>query len=121
MLVQLQSETLGGALPRMRLHNRVVPVLFAAGAAAALLRGFVTIAPNRLVSGRPVGLFAAVDFPLAAAVAVLFCGHPAVGAMPPRRSLHRLSALLAGALLLLLPAAAGEAAATLAIGAPKLA
>src|SRR6476469_4170229 len=51
----------------LRLHNRVLPVLFLAGVAAVLATGFVTLAPNRLLTGLPVGLFAA-DPALAAAV-----------------------------------------------------
>ena len=42
------------------LHNWVLPVLFLAGAAAVLAAGFVTLAPNRLLSGRPIGLFAEI-------------------------------------------------------------
>ena len=45
----------------LRLHNLVLPALFAAAAVAVLTTGFVTSAPNRLVSGRPVGLFAALE------------------------------------------------------------
>ena len=45
--------------PGLSLHNRILPVLFTAGAAAILGSGFVSLAPNRLVSGQPIGLFAA--------------------------------------------------------------
>ncbi len=43
--------------PSLRLHNRVLTVLVAAGIAAVLGSGFLSIAPNRLLSGRPVALW----------------------------------------------------------------
>ena len=42
-------------------HNLVAPTLVAAGAAAVSASGFVSIAPNRLLSGRPVGLLQLPD------------------------------------------------------------
>src|SRR5712691_3057969 len=64
----LQSGTGAGAVPSFRLHNLVLPTLMAAGIAAVLTTGFVTSAPNRLLSGRPIGLFAAADLRLGAAI-----------------------------------------------------
>jgi len=104
-----------------RLDNRVVPVLFAVASAAVLGGGFVTLAPNRLVSGRPIGLFAAVDGRLSAAIAVLGVALFATAALPPGRALYRAAAVLAGALLLLALAAAGDAAAAHTATAPALA
>jgi len=104
----------------LRLHNRVLPVLFLAGVAAVLATGFVTLAPNRLLSGLPVGLFAA-DPALAAVVALLGFALLLIAFLPPRRTIHWTAAIVAFALLLAVLAAAGQAAAALAAGAPRLA
>ncbi|HYU14292.1 MAG TPA: hypothetical protein VEK82_17070, partial [Stellaceae bacterium] len=55
--------------PDIRLRNHVLPVLIVAAAAAVASLGFVTVAPNRLVSGRPAMLWTAADPWLVAAVA----------------------------------------------------
>ncbi len=104
-----------------RLQNRVLPVLLGAALAAVLGTGFVTLAPNRLVSGRPIGLLAATDPRLDAAIGALGLALLAIAAAPPRRALCRLAAALSGALLLLVLAAAGQAAAALAAVSPSLA
>jgi len=98
-----------------------MPVLVAASVAAVLTSGFVTSAPNRLVSGRPVGLFAAADARFTAGIVGLGAVLLAISLMPTGRALHRASAVLAGGLLLLVLAAAGQAATVLAVGAPALA
>jgi len=107
--------------PLFRLHNRVLPVLFGAAAVAALTTGFVTVAPNRLVSGHPVGLFVAADWRFSAAIIVIAGAILAGAAMPPARALRRAPAALAGLLLLLVLGAAGQAATALAAGMPALA
>jgi osmoprotectant transport system permease protein len=99
----------------------VLPVLVGAGAVAVLGSGFVTLAPNRLVSGQPVGLFAAADLRLSAAIGVLGLGLLAAALAPPARSLNRAAGVIAGVLLLLVLAAAGSAASALAATAPSLA
>jgi osmoprotectant transport system permease protein len=121
-----RSATPGIArLTRLAPDNFVRPVLFAVAGAAVLTQGFVTSAPNRLLSGRPIGLFAAVDPRLCAVIAVAATGLLATSAAPvdrakANRALQRAAAVLAGALFLLVPAAAGNAAASLAAGAPAL-
>jgi osmoprotectant transport system permease protein len=124
----LPSPASGGGLGRaaaeretIRLYNRVLPVLVGAGAAAALGSGFLTLAPNRLVSGQPVGLFAAADGRLSAAIGVLGLVLLAWAFAPPSRVLHRAIAVVAGGLLLVVLAAAGDAASRLAATAPSLA
>lgn len=104
--------------PALRLHDRVLPVLVAAGGAASLGLGFLSLAPNRLLSGAPVGLFAAAD-PLLLAVIVL-CGAAllAVAFLPPGLSAYRGAVLVAAILFVALLAAAGHGAAELAAGAP---
>lgn len=83
--------------------------------------GFVTVAPNRLVSGRPIGLLAAADARTAGGIIAIGAALLGLSLMPARRRLYLISAILAAGLLVLVLAAAGQAAATLAEGAPKLA
>ena len=101
-------------------RNLVIPVLFAAGIAAVLSGGFLTVAKNRLLSGTAVGLMAA-DWQLGLAIAAVALLLLATAAMPPARSRHYAAAALAGALLLMVLAAAGRGAASLAVGLPSLA
>jgi len=110
-----------GRFPTIRLHNHVLPVLIVAAAAAVAGTGFVAVAPNRLVSGRPVMLWAAADAGLTAAIAVFGALLLFSALLPPRRALHRAAAGVAAALFLLLLAAAGQAAAALTPSAPGLA
>jgi osmoprotectant transport system permease protein len=108
-------------ITRFAPQNLAVPVLFAIGFVAVLTAGFVSVAPNRLLSGRPIGLFAAADLRMCAAVVVSASLLLATSVAPPRsRVLHWAAALLAGGLFLLVLAAAGNAAAGLAAGAPAL-
>jgi osmoprotectant transport system permease protein len=104
-----------------RLHNRVLPTLFAAGVVAVLTTGFISVAPNRLLSGHPIGLFAAADRRLGTTICVIAAVLFLTSFAPPARALQRAAALLAGGLFLLILAASGEAAASLAAGAPPLA
>jgi osmoprotectant transport system permease protein len=98
---------------RRWLHNRVLPVLFAAAAVVVWDGGFLTLAPNRLVSGRPIGLFAAAgDVRFAAAMTALALLLTASAFLPPgRATLHRAAAMIAGVLVALVLAAAGHDAA----------
>jgi len=107
--------------PSLRLHNRVLPVLIAAGVAAVFGSGFLSIAPNRLLSGRPVALWAAADSTLI--VTIVVCGALllTVAFMPLHRATYRAAAVVAALLFLAILAAAGQGAAALAAGAPALA
>ena len=113
--------TAGAAIADRRLHNRVLPALAAAGVAAALGCGFVTLAPNRIVSGSALGLLAAAGSGFCSAIAGLGLLLLATAFAPPSGMLQRAAAAVAAALLLLLPAAAGHGAAVLAATAPTLA
>ncbi len=115
-----ERPALAAANLSFRLHNLVLPTLLAAGVAAVLTTGFVTSAPNRLMSGRPIGLFAAADLRLGAAIGVIAAFLLLTSLVPPARALQRAAALLAGGLFLLVLAASGQAAASLAAGAPSL-
>jgi len=110
-----------GRFPAIRFHNHVLPVLIVAAGVAVTSTGFVTVAPNRLVSGRPVLLWAAADARLTAAIAVLGALLAAAALIPPRPALHRAAAGIAAALFVLLLAAAGQAATALVPLAPGLA
>ena len=116
----LQSGIEAGRVSAFRLHNFVLPTLMAAGIAAVLTTGFVTSAPNRLLSGRPIGLFAAADLRLGAAIGAVAAFLLLSALVPPARALQRAAALLAGGLFLLVLAASGQAAASLAAGAHSL-
>ena len=106
---------------RLATRNLVLPMLLAAALASVMTGGFVTLAPNRLVSGRPIGLFAAAGAELNASIAVAAGLLLAIAVMMPRRILGWAAAGLASALLLLALAAAGQAAAMLSAGMPALA
>lgn len=108
------------ALPAHPQRNRALLALVAIAALAGSGTGFVAHAPNRLVSGTPVLLWYAAPpacLALAGAGAIL----AAIALAPPRRALHYLAALVAGAALFATLAGAGAASAGLAAGAPKAA
>jgi osmoprotectant transport system permease protein len=106
---------------RWRLRNRVLPVLFAAAAAGWAGCGFLSLAPNRLVSGHPVSLFAAGDGGFAAAIIGLWLVLLATAMLPPRRGTCRAAAVIAAGLALVTLVAAGHLAATLMAAAAPLA
>jgi len=107
--------------PALRLHNHVLAVLVVVAAVAAATTGFVAVAPNRLISGRPVALWLAVDPRLVTAIALLGALLFAAAFIPPRRALHYAAATVSALLFLLILAAAGHGAAALAGSAPGLA
>jgi osmoprotectant transport system permease protein len=111
------------AAPRLPwvVPNPVLPSLMLVAAIAGSSAGFVTLAPNRLVSGTPVALLNAAGVPLTAALAAAGALLFAFGFAPPRRALHYVTAAIAGAGLTASLAAAGTAAALLAAGAPAVA
>jgi len=95
------------------IHNQVLFVLVIVAVAAVVLSGFVGEAANRLVSGRPVPLWAAAGTLPTAGIAVLGAALAAACLIRPSRALYSAVAMFAAALLLLVLAAAGEAAASL--------
>jgi osmoprotectant transport system permease protein len=98
--------------------NPVLLVLVIVAAAAAAASGFVALAPNRLVSGRPIGLLSAAGAAPTIAVAALGALLLAAALLPPRKPLHAAAAGLAALLLLSTLAAAGHAASTIAAAGP---
>ena len=85
----LQSGIIAGLVSSFRLHNLVLPALAAVTVAAVPTTGFVSIAPNRLLSGRPIGLVAATDMRFSLAIG--FCAVILLLASiaPPARALRR--------------------------------
>jgi osmoprotectant transport system permease protein len=119
---------IGGARPR----ERLLPLLMLVALAAAWGLAFVTVAPNRLASGRGVALVAWLGRPEGFAGLALFSGSADVGAalrwaavLAPAlllgaaalrrasRARHATVALAAGALMAVLTWLAGDAAAAL--------
>ncbi len=99
------------------IRNQVLLVLVTIAAGAVIVSGFVVLAPNRLVSGRPIALWSAVGGTSTMAFAVLGALLLGASLLPPTRALHSGVALLAGLLFLLTLAAAGHAARNIADGA----
>lgn len=97
--------------------NKVLLSLTLAGFAALAGTGFVSEAPNRLLSGRPITLWHAVDTPILAGLGLLALVLFILSESKPRPLVHGAAVALAAALLLLLIDGAGEAAAALARGA----
>jgi osmoprotectant transport system permease protein len=99
------------------LRNRVLLLLILAALAAALGLAFLTHAPNRLLSGRPISLAAAVG---GAGVLPLIPGLVLLAGpfLPQRRIVHAIVAAAAVAFILALLWFAGTAAEALADTAP---
>jgi osmoprotectant transport system permease protein len=114
--------TAGTAAPAIpiRLNNQVLLALAIVAALAIATCGFVTVSPNRLMSGKPVLLWQAAG-PWAAAIAALVLALGGLALAPPSRTTHRLSALLAAVLLGVTVYAAGNAAQRLGAGMSALA
>jgi len=100
--------------------NAVLLMLIAVGALAVGTTGFVTHAPNRLVTGISIPLWRAAE-PQAGAIAAMGATLLATAFLPARGWAARLALIAASALMLLSLDAAGAAARTLALGAPEAA
>jgi osmoprotectant transport system permease protein len=99
------------------IRNQVLFTLVIAAAAAVAASGFVGYAPNRLISGKPIALWEAASGPSTAGVALLGGLLLATCFTRPGKALHSAQGSLAAVLLLLVLAAAGQAAGTLTLGA----
>jgi osmoprotectant transport system permease protein len=111
--VSLQPALAGPSLTlpiSARVHNQVLFVLVIVAAAAVAGSGFVGDAPNRLVSGRPIPLWSAAEPIMTVVIAMLGAALAAACFIRPCWPLHCAVAVLASALLLLVLAAAGQAA-----------
>jgi osmoprotectant transport system permease protein len=106
-----------GFLPAVVIRNQVLFTLVLGAALAVAVSGFVGYAPNRLVSGKPIALWAAANSLSTGGIAVLGGLLLAACLVQQSRLLHYAVAVFAGLLLLLELAAAGQAASALAPGA----
>jgi osmoprotectant transport system permease protein len=100
--------------PPITIHNQVLFTLVIVGAVAVAASGFVGCAPNRLVSGEPISLWGAAHGLPSVGIAMLGAMLLAACFIPPIKPLHYAVAGLAASLLLLVLAAAGQAASILA-------
>jgi osmoprotectant transport system permease protein len=98
------------------IRNQVLFSLVILAAAAVAALGFVGYAPNRLVSGKPIALWAAAGGATITGVAGIGALLLALCFASPSRPILYAEGVLAAALLLLVLAAAGEAASALAAG-----
>jgi osmoprotectant transport system permease protein len=99
------------------MRNQVLFTLVIAATVAVAASGFVTYAPNRLVSGRPITLWEATSLPVTAAIVVFGALLLVLCFAAPSQTVHYAEAGLAAALLLLVMTGAGEAAGNLMLGA----
>jgi osmoprotectant transport system permease protein len=100
-------------------RNPVLLILVVLGAGAALGLGFINHAPNRLVSGMPIGLAAMGWRAASAAPCALLLGLGPF--LPQRRVTHIAMAAAAAGLMLILAGIAGHQAAVMAVDAPPAA
>jgi osmoprotectant transport system permease protein len=108
-------------IPRFRVHDQVLLVLLLVAAAAVLSSGFVTLAPNRLVSGMPAALWTAAGPGFSGGLAFLSGLLLLLSLSPPRPAVAGTAAVVAAAALLLSIAALGAAARALTAAAPAAA
>jgi osmoprotectant transport system permease protein len=98
-------------------RNRVVPVLMAWFALAALFGGFLDQAPNRLISGAPIAIWHVVDRPIFFLILAFAGMLIALSQIGPTPNQHRAMLVLATVLLLLVLDGAGTGATRLMRGA----
>lgn len=96
--------------PRPSICNPVLFVLVITAALAGLGLGFVAVAPNRLISGRPIALWTATGPIFTVAIAIIGGVLLAISLTRARRGVLLMAALLAGAWLLLALGGLGSAA-----------
>jgi len=99
------------------IRNQVLFTLVIAATIAVAASGFVSYAPNRLVSGKPITLWQATSLPMNAVMVALGALLLALCFAAPSRPLYYAEATLSVVLLLLVLIAAGEAAGSLMLGA----
>ena len=101
----------------LRVQNRVLLTLALGAGIGATAAGFVSLAPNRLVSGRPVTLWAGPDYASSAGIAALIATMILASFLPTTKTINWIVAALGLALVLLILFAAGHAAMLLTAGA----
>ncbi len=106
--------------PRFDIYNPVLFVLVITAALAGVGLGFVAVAPNRLISGRAVGLWTAVGPVFTAGIGAIAAVLLALSLMRLRQAGLVIAAVLGGVWLLLTLGAVGDAARNLGAGAPAV-
>ncbi len=101
--------------------NRVLLVLTGLGTLGIATAGFVSLAPNRLISGKPLALWSVADSPSLAAIALLGAALLATALWRQSKAIHGIAALAGLLLLLLVCLTAGRAASELAAAAGPVA
>lgn len=99
-----------GEAARPVCRNKVLLTLCFIGVVFVVATGFIVQSPNRLVSGRPLALWASVEASLLLAIVVAGVVLFATAFLPQSKKLHRLVILASIALLLLTLYGAGLAA-----------
>jgi osmoprotectant transport system permease protein len=99
-----------GNAARPECRNKVLLTLCFFGAAFVGATGFIVQSPNRLVSGRPIALWVAVETWLLLAIIVATVVLFLAAFLPPSKKLHRLVILASAALFVLTLYGAGLAA-----------
>ncbi|MGH7046182.1 MAG: ABC transporter permease [Stellaceae bacterium] len=95
------AEPAAGAVSRrIAIHNPVLLVVMLVAATAITSSGFLMLAANRLVAGRPIALWAAARPAPTIAIVVIGALLLAASLLPPTRAVHAIVAVLAGFLLL---------------------
>ena len=102
------------------IHNKVLFTLVIVAVAAVVSLGFISYAPNRLVSGASIPLWVAAGGLPTIAIAILGAILLAACCIAPNTLVHYVVAVAAGLLLLLVLAEAGHAASVLASNAKPL-
>jgi osmoprotectant transport system permease protein len=97
-------------------RNQVLFALVVVSTVAAAASGFVAYAPNRLISGSPIALWAAAGGGPTIGIAALGVLLLAASLTTPTKAVHCAAAVVAAALLLATMAAVGQAARAVASG-----
>lgn len=101
----------------LRVRNRVLLTLALSAGIGSIATGFVSLAPNRLVSGRPVTLWAGPDRASTASITAVIAAMILLSFLPTTKTINWAITALASALALLTLFAAGHAAMLLTTGA----
>jgi osmoprotectant transport system permease protein len=102
---------------RIALHGRVRLLLILIAVVACAFTGFVSEAPNRLVSGRPLAIWQVSGAPILGGICVLTAALVASAFLRPRKRVEIAVLVLASGVLLLLAVDAGTSARALMAGA----
>ena len=101
----------------LRVPNRVLLTLALSAGISSTAVGFISVAPNRLISGQPVTLWAALDSGSNLGIAALMAAMIVLSLCPATKAINWIITALGSALVLLILFAVGHAAMLLTAGA----